>query len=349
MSDMLIYGSYGYTGKLIVPLAISAGIKPILAGRTRDKTEAHAKEFGLESRVFALEDPAEIDRALAGVSVVLHCAGPFSRTAVPMAQACIRNKCHYLDITGEIEVFEALHGMDADAKTAGVMLMPGTGFDVVPSDCLAAHLKSKLPDAFDLVLAIQAIGRPSRGTATTMIENVHKGGLIRVNGKLSKVPSAWQTLDFDLGEGDVSCMTIPWGDVSTAYYSTGIPNIRVFMAAPPQLRTMAVISRYFGPVLASGPVQGLIKRNIQKGPAGPSDEEREKGHSLVWGRVENKKGKTAEARLRTPEGYTLTARTSLAIAQRALNGDAPAGFQTPSMAYGADFVLQFEDIERTDL
>ena len=116
MSSLLINGSCGYTGKLIVPLAIEAGTGPILAGRSRDKTEAHAKEFGLESRVFGLDDPAQIDRGLAGVNVVLHCAGPFSRTAIPMAEGCIRNKCHYLDITGEIEVFEALRGIIGGGK-----------------------------------------------------------------------------------------------------------------------------------------------------------------------------------------------------------------------------------------
>ena len=182
-----------------------------------------------------------------------------------------------------------------------------------------------------------------------MVENIHKGGLIRKDGEITRVPSAWKTEEFDLGGGPVSAMTIPWGDVSTAYYSTGIPNIEVFMAVPAQLRNMAKFSRHFGWVLGSGPVQALLKRSIQKGPAGPSDAERESGKSLLWGQVRNAAGDTVETRMRTPEGYTLTAHTTVEIARRVAEDGAPAGFQTPSMVYGPDFILEFEGVERTDV
>ena len=349
MPQALIYGSYGYTGELIVAEALAKGARPILAGRSRDKVDAQARETGLDHRVFSLDDPVAVKAALEGITVVVHCAGPFSRTARQMAEGCLATGCHYTDITGEIEVFELLHSLDARAKDAGVMLLPGAGFDVVPSDCLAALLKEKLPNAEDLILAFQGVGKPSRGTATTMIENMHRGGMIRVNGQLERVPSAWQVYELDLGEGEVECMTIPWGDVSTAYYSTGIPNIRVFMAAPPNLRRMAYWSRWFGGLLASGPVQRFLKKKIQEGPPGPTEDQRRAGYSLLYGKVQDSGGrKSAEAWLRTPEGYTLTARTAWAIAERTLAGEAKPGFQTPSMAYGADFILNFEGVERRD-
>lgn len=347
-SKLMIYGSYGYTGELIVTRALEAGLKPVLAGRTPGKVGEQAAQTKLENRVFSLEDGTALDEALDDIDVVIHCAGPFSRTALPMAKGCIRTKTHYLDITGEIEVFEALHGLDAQAKSAGIMLLPGAGFDVVPTDCLAAHLKSRLPDAVSLTLAFQGVGRPSRGTATTMVEGIHKGGLIRKDGALTEVPSAWETKAIDLGEGPVSCMTIPWGDVSTAYYSTGIPNIKVFMAAPKELQRMAKFSRYFGFVLASKPVQAFLKGQIQKRPPGPNAAERASGYSLLWGNVENAAGQSAQSYLTTPEGYSLTAATALAIAQKALGGQHPAGFQTPSLAYGADLILEFDGVERRD-
>jgi hypothetical protein len=52
--------------------------------------------------------------------------------------------------------------------------------------------------------------------------------------------------------------------------------------------------------------------------------------------------------MQTPEGYTLTALTTVAIAQEVLAGFAPVGSQTPSRAYGADFILEFEGIVRSD-
>lgn len=347
-SDILIYGANGYTAELILRLAKNDNATPIVAGRTESKIKPIAEELDLRYRIFGLDDPAEVDAGLEGCAVVLHCAGPFSRTARAMAEGCIRTKTHYLDITGEIEVFELMAGMGEKAKASGVMLMPGTGFDVVPSDCLAAHLKRRMPDAVDLELAFQGVGKPSRGTAITMVEGIAQGGMIRKDGKMTEVPSAWQTRRMDLGLGEVDVMTIPWGDVSTAYYSTGIPDIKVFMAADPGLQKLAKFSRYFGWVLSSRPVQSFLKGKIQSGPAGPSDEERVRSESRLWGKVTNASGKSMESKLRTPEGYTLTALTAWAIANRVVAGNAPPGYQTPSMAYGPDFILDFEGTERSD-
>src|SRR4051812_44120316 len=132
-ADFLLYGSYGYTGRLIATRALEMGLRPLLAGRDAGKVRAHAAELGLEHRAFALDDTAAAHAALGEAPVVLHAAGPFARTAAPMAQACLRTKTHYLDITGELAVFEAMAELGARALDAGVMLLPGAGFDVVPS------------------------------------------------------------------------------------------------------------------------------------------------------------------------------------------------------------------------
>ena len=150
---LLIYGANGYTGKLIVERALARGLKPILSGRNAEAVGQLARAQGLEARPAALDHQRSLDDALDGVTTVLHCAGPFARTANVMATACIRAKAHYLDITGEISVFEMLAQRSAEARRAGVMLLPGAGFDVVPSDCLAAHLKRRLPAATALALA----------------------------------------------------------------------------------------------------------------------------------------------------------------------------------------------------
>src|SRR5438552_12002536 len=236
MGNFLIYGASGYTGSLIAQEAARRGQRPILAGRTAEMVQALALQLGLEHRIFSLDAPAALVEGIRDMRAVLHCAGPFARTAKPMADACLRTGVHYLDITGEEDVFEALAARDAEAKAARVMLLPGVGFDVVPSDCLAAHLKRRLPSATRLALGFMSRSRMSRGTALTVVENIHGGGLIRQDGLLKKVPTAWKTRTIDFGAGPVKAITIPWGDLATAYYSTGIPNIEVYMAAPWAMR-----------------------------------------------------------------------------------------------------------------
>jgi short subunit dehydrogenase-like uncharacterized protein len=345
---ILIYGASGYTAQLIVERAALDGMRPILAGRSEANTMAIAEQYKLPMRFFGLDDPSEVERNLKDVSVVLNCAGPFSRTAMSMAQACIKTDVNYLDITGEIDVFESLSKL-SEAAAPKVMLMPGTGFDVVPSDCLAAHLKRMLPDATSLTLAFQAIGAPSHGTATTMVENLHRGGMIRRNGELTPVPSAWETRHIDFGLGPVSAVAIPWGDVATAWVSTGIPNIEVFMSAPAPLRMTVVASRYFGGLMATGFMQRLLKQQIDKAPAGPNEKQRREGASRLWGQVHNARGMVATARLDTFEGYSLTAQTAWDIAKRTAKGEGRPGFQTPSMVFGADYILNFPNTTRTDL
>ena len=347
--NFLLYGANGYTGKLIARLAKERGLSPVLAGRDRTSIEQLAKELGFEHRVFSLDDPARLDAALTEAAVVLHCAGPFSRTSRPMADACLRTKTHYLDITGEAAVIESLAARDREAQSAGVMLLPCVGFDVVPSDCLAAHLKRRLPSATRLALAIMGMGRVSRGTATTMVENINRGGLVRREGKLTPVPAAWKTREIDYGRGLVEATTIPWGDVASAYYSTGIPNIEVYAAIPAKVRRAMKLTRAFGWLLGSGFVQRFLKQRIKGQPPGPSDEERVKGKSFVWGEVEDLDGKRAVSRLSGPEGYTLTALTALAIVGHVLDGKFSAGFQTPSKACGPDLILEIEGVKREDV
>jgi short subunit dehydrogenase-like uncharacterized protein len=348
-TDFLLYGSYGYTGRLIAERAREKGLTPLLAGRDAAALATHSAETGFPHRAFGLDDTAALDAALREHKVVLHAAGPFSRTSRPMVEACLRTGVHYLDITGEIAVFEAVAAQDAKARAAGVMLMPGAGFDVVPSDCLAAHLKRRLPTATRLSLAFAGLGGISRGTMTTMIENIDQGGAVRRGGRITRVPAAYRSRSIDLGRGPWTMTTIPWGDVSTAFHSTGIPDIEVYTRMAAAQRRFMVASRHLGWLLGSGPVQRMMKKRIRGGPAGPTPEQRARGASLLWGQVEDDAGGRAVSRMRTPEGYTLTAMTSVEAVRRILAGDAPAGFQTPSRAYGADWITEFEGVERVDV
>ena len=344
----LLYGANGFTGRLILERCLARGLRPILAGRS-ETVRALAESHGLEARVMALEDGATLWRSLEGVEVVLHCAGPFSRTSKPMADACIAVRAHYLDITGELGVFEALAARSAEAQAARIMLLPGTGFDVVPSDCLAAHLKRRLPDATRLVLAFQSTSGLSRGTATTMVENSGRGGAIRRRGRIVPVPAAWRSRRVDFGAGPVEVTSIPWGDVATAWYSTGIPDIEVYtMMSKGQARLLKA-TRYLGWLLALRPVQGWLKSRIRSAAPGPSERARAQGKSRLVGEAGNAGGKTVRSRLTGPEAYNMTAHTAVAALERVLAGEAKPGFQTPSLAFGPDFVLGIEGVTREDL
>ncbi len=345
-NNFLIYGANGYTGELITRMAVERGLKPIIAGRNEAAIKALGETHGLEYRVFSLDETAKLDAALNEVVSVLHCAGPFSLTSRQMGEACLRTKTHYTDITGEIAVFEACAAGDQKAKDAGIMVMPGVGFDVVPSDCLAMHLKNRLPSATHLTLGWYGLGRMSHGTQATMTMNVGKGGAVRRDGKIMPVPAAWRTREIDLGEVKKTGVTIPWGDVSTAYHSTGIPNIEVYTVVPPSALKAMKLSRYLGWLLATGPVQKYLQGKIPHG--GPSDAERAKGKTLLWGEASDDEGNCVEARMQCPEGYTTTALAALNITEKILAGNFTPGSQTPAKAYGADLILEIENTSRQD-
>lgn len=344
--NFLIYGANGYTGELIAREAARRGLRPILAGRSQNKVEPLAKELGLTCRTFSLEDKKSLEYTLKEVDLVLHCAGPFSLTSRRMIESCLALGKHYTDITGEISVFESMAQLDEKAKNAGIMIMPGVGFDVVPSDCLARHLKDRLPSAIDLKLAFYGLGKMSHGTQATMTLNAGQGGAIRRDGKIERVPAAWKTREIDFGAVKKTGVTIPWGDVATAYYSTGIQNIEVYTVAPDSALKMMKLSRYLGWLLKTKFAQNYLQKQIPAG--GPNAEERAKGKTLLWGEVSDEKGNRVVSRLEGPEGYNFTVQTALNICEKILSGNYKTGFQTPAKAYGADLVLEIEGVKRAD-
>jgi short subunit dehydrogenase-like uncharacterized protein len=350
MSNFLIYGSYGYTGQLIVDQALKKGFRPILAGRNEKLLRTQSQIYNLESRVFSLNESDKLDSALLEVDAVLHCAGPFVHTYGQMAEACLRTKRHYVDISGEIPGFEVLAAMDKQAKEAGIMLLPGGGFDVVPSDCLAAHLKQRLPAATHLRLFVRGIGAGvSRGTAKSAVENMHRQGMIRRDGKLVKVPPAWNVREQDFGRGYTKVVSVGWGDVSTAYYSTGIPNIEAYFAFPESTINLMRFMRMVGPLLYNRPMKNILKLFVNMFVNGPTEERRRSASAIFIGEATNQNGGRAVTKLTTPEGYTCTALTTVEIMKRILNDDFKTGFQTPSLAYDANFILQFHRVKRENL
>jgi saccharopine dehydrogenase (NAD+, L-lysine-forming) len=350
----LIYGATGYTGELIAREAVRRGSTPILAGRRRETVEALADELDLPARSFPLSDPGSLRAHLADVQAVVHCAGPFVDTSRPMVAACLDSRTHYLDITGEIAVFEAVFSRAEAARRAEVCLLPGVGFDVVPTDCLAARLAAALPGARRLDLAfVPEGGGTSRGTAKTMVAHLPAAGAVRRDGRIVPVPAAWDAREIEIpvpGGETVRrwVVTIPWGDVATAYHSTGIPDIRVYTGMSPRRIRRLRRLRWLLPLAGLGPVKSLLLHQLDRRYArqpGPDAEARRRGRVLVWGRATDAEGRTATGALVTPEAYAFTAAAAVECATRVLATPPEPGAFTPSRAFGAGLVEAVEGVE----
>ncbi|PTL78758.1 trans-acting enoyl reductase family protein [Vitiosangium sp. GDMCC 1.1324] len=345
----LIYGATGYSGRLLARAAKARELRPILCGRDEPRLAAIASELGLEYRVARLDQDVDLDEALRGINVVLNTAGPFSTTFGPMSEACLRAGAHYLDFSGEVLAIEGVFQRDARARRRGVMLMPGVGFDVVPSDCLALHLARQVRGARRLVLGISGLEIISRGSFRTLAEGAGESIRIRRKGRIVGITPGSLQRELDFGAGPRPSLAMSWGDVSSAYYSTGIPDIEVYCDAIPALRVMVMANRWFGGLLAMPPARMWLELQARALPDGPSEAERAGRQGVIFAEVEDAAGRRLRGRLRTPEAYGFSCTTGLTIVERVLAGDVEVGAQTPARVYGPDFVLSFPGVRREEL
>jgi short subunit dehydrogenase-like uncharacterized protein len=333
--------------QLIAKAAVARGVRPILAGRNLDKVKAVADPLGLTARAFDRSEPARIDAAIKDISALLCAAGPFSATSRPAADACLRNRVHYLDVTGEIDVFEALAARDAEAETRGVTLLPGVGFDVVPSDCLAAHLKRRLPDAKDLKLYLSLGANMSRGTGKTMIEAIGAGTRLRRKGRIvsrdraerGRAISEKARSRRSRSVGATSRLRFIRPAFPTSRFNSR--RCRRSERSPARLGSSSHSSDWTSCKASSRRALTACQRG--------SEAARGAGRAVLVGVARNENGQTVRSRLRTPEGYTLTAETAFDAAQRVAAGEVKPGFQTPSLAFDADYILNFDGVTREDL
>ncbi len=342
VKNWMIYGATGYTGQLMVEEAVKKGLKPVVAGRSEAKLKPIAEQYGLEYCAFDLADSKAVEQEIAKVDLVLHCAGPFSQTAKPMMEACLSQKAHYIDITGEINVFEMCQAFDKHAKDADVVFCSGVGFDVIPTDCIAATLKQAFPEAVSLQLGFDSRSGLSPGTAKTSVEGLKEGGKVRQNGNITSVGFAHSVEKINFGDGEKLAMTIPWGDVSTAYHSTGIPNIKTYIPASPKLVKKMKRMNWFRPLLGLGFVQNFLKKQIDKRVRGPNKAKRDTLRTFVWGKAIDANGKSVTARVETASGYDVTVFGAVAIVEHFMQNDIAAGSATPSQIMGANFVERLE-------
>ncbi|GGM21390.1 saccharopine dehydrogenase [Deinococcus aerophilus] len=339
----MIYGANGFTGQLIAREAVKRGLTPVLAGRSAEAIRPLAGELGLDSRVFGLGGSGEVLEGIRDMRLVLHCAGPFSRTQRPMLEGCLGTGTHYLDITGEHAALEALHWRGPEARQANVVAVAGVGFDVVPTDAVAVRLAEVLPSATRLRLAFRG-GTLSRGTAITMAESTGEGGLSRQGGLFVREPVAARTWQVEHNGRYSTAVSIPWGDVVTAYYSTGIPTVETYLAVPPGAALVMRGNGWLAPLLRLPALQRLLAERASRAK-GPTETELREGHTVVWGEVTDRAGNRRAMKLVGPDGYRFTVESALAAVGRVLAGGVPAGAWTPSQAFGAAFVTTLPGVE----
>jgi short subunit dehydrogenase-like uncharacterized protein len=315
MSALIIYGATGYTGRMVARQAKVAGLDFTVAGRDAGRLAALAEELDVPYLAFGLDEVDVVRQRLNGVAIVLNCAGPFAKTAEPLMWACIASGVHYLDITAEINVYRLGGRLHGAAAAAGVLLMPGVGWDVVPTDCLAVQAARRVDKPVSLRIALQVAGSMSRGSAISAGEIIGAGLMARVDGALVPTPDA-TTARFDFGDGPVDCAPLAFGDLVTAWHSTGVPNIAMFVN------------------VTGGSFPG---GDLSKLPDGPSREERDGQWARAVAEVTGADGSMARSMIETVNGYTYTPLAAVEAARRVLGGEQQAGFDTPARLFGAGF------------
>lgn len=343
--EILVYGATGLSGSLTVEALLSRGIRPVLGGRDRASLRSLSERFGLRYSCFSLNSAQEIAGGIRGFALVCNSAGPFIDTALPLAQACIAKGIHYLDLCGEALPIERLAHHGADARRANCMVMPGIGFDVVPSDCVILRLARKLPSATRVALGVSLPSRVTLGSHRSFLGYARERVFVRRHGSL--VPVAIGTLEraFDYGAGPRRSCAIAWGDTSTAYYTTGIPNVTTFLETTALLRTAFYNIAPFQMMNASPVLRALWDSGAELALSGPSSADRMSARATLVAELEDDEGNCVSARITTPEPYAFTATTASQILDLVQRGDFEPGFQTPARVYGPELLSSFSGIE----
>ena len=127
--QVAVFGAYGHTGRFVVAELLARGFVPVPSGRNAGALRELAEEHALEARVASADDPASLDRALAGTVAVVNCAGPFASTTGPVIEAALRAGIPYLDVAAEIEanLDTFAHYRDRAAE-AGALVVPAMAF-----------------------------------------------------------------------------------------------------------------------------------------------------------------------------------------------------------------------------
>jgi short subunit dehydrogenase-like uncharacterized protein len=345
---IMIYGANGFTGGLIALAARELPCEIILAGRNAERVERAARSLGFAARAFLLDKPSRIVDALAGVDIVLNSAGPFMATAGPLIAACLDVGAHYLDVAGELGVFTFAHRHDATARRSGAMIMPGVGFSIVASDCLAADVAALVPGAKYLRFGVSRPEVFSRGSLRTAFSLLSGRIAIRRAGRLGSVPVGRLERNFNYGKGERASIAISMPDVFTAYFTTAIPNIEAYVQADLIARAAGPLSMHLTDLLRATSLGPLLDFGLAAWPERPSSAARGAARQVIVAEAEDQWRRSRRIRMVTSDGYSFTAAVATMIMKRIVSGEFEPGFQTPGKLYGAEFPLSIAGTYRED-
>lgn len=343
--EWMIFGANGYAGELITREAVKSGHRPIIAGRNKQAIYALAKELDLEYRVFNLSE--NMAEQFSGVDLVLNCAGPFSQTVEPILDACLEAKCHYLDISGELSVFDYCFNKNKSAQEQGCIVCPGVAFDIVPTEAVAVKLKQLLPDADTIKLGFDGKMALSKGSSITLLEGVGNPKLsvymVRDKGELSVLSKPRiERIAFSAGKPLKKAMAITWADLNGAFYSTQVPNISVFIPATLVNRLSFAYMAWLKPVFSLKFIQKFFANIIRIFVKGPSEKELNSGSMAVFGEASNARGDIKRVYINVAHGYKFTYLAAVSSVEFCLRQNDKSGYFTPSMLMGVDFVERLE-------
>ncbi|HWQ84838.1 MAG TPA: saccharopine dehydrogenase NADP-binding domain-containing protein [Anaerolineales bacterium] len=344
----MIYGATGYTGRLIAQEAVRRGHRPILAARSALKLAPLAEQLGLEHLVLDLSSNRVLAKAVTPYQAVLNAAGPYSSTGRLILDTCLLTQTHYLDINGEIPFLEYVLSQDQAARRKAITLLPGAGFDVVPTDCMAGYVTSQLTDPCYLDIAISGGSQASAGTRRSSLEILANGGQVRRSGRLMSFPLGFDGRNVRFADRSRPVIPVPWGDLSTAYYSTAVPNITTFMAfSPGSIRLLRGVGRAIPAILRWTRLRRWLQSRQGPSGKGPDPVSNQDHRSQIYVRAINGSGQIAQAWLETLDGYRFTAFSAVSCLETVLQKQAAGAF-TPVQLLGMDWVLSVEHTRRLD-
>lgn len=336
----LLYGATGYTGRLVARRLAAAGVDLVLAGRTADRVKEVADPLGLPWCAFDLSEARDLDRALADKHVVLHAAGPFEDTAAPMLAACLTRRVHYLDLSGEWPSFEKALAADAEARAAGVMVMPGVGLTIVATDCLMAMAKEAHPEAVALRLGVSRPEVVTRGTVVSAARLYSPDVIVRRKGERTTVPIGTLTHAFDFGDGLRDCIALSWADVVTGGLTTGLGDITVYSELDWSQRASYRVGGMLMSLTGAEPWRRLGDALAGAWPEAPTSLERDRANFVMVAETVDPWRRVRRLRMRTRDGYTVSELTAAAAVQCVLKAEKlDAGFRTPAQVFGPQFIL----------
>ncbi len=168
--DVVLYGATGFTGRQCVKYFSQhapPGIRWAIAGR--DRTKLGRLDAGVPAMVADSQDQLSIDAFVRRAGIVLSTAGPFKLYSDAVVDACVRFGTHYVDISGETLWMRSLIDRYHERAAAnGTRVIPGCGFDSVPSDLGATWIARQIGNAIEVKAYYEfKAGRPNGGTVAT--------------------------------------------------------------------------------------------------------------------------------------------------------------------------------------